>query len=282
MNKKLKLIIISIIVFILLIVIASILLINYMYGKLSNNTKLDTKNYLTAIEVKTNSNFILFINKNKKVSNIIFLDKNSVNYLFDKSIEKSNIEDAVEKIMDNIYTDEFTGCDFKLINYGDNNVYNEVKSEFNKQFVIRAIDKNIIDDSSSLSNRINDLDIKLKDNNTLKTLYEYSLDIVSDSLYGKEDIYSSDDIDKFSINGYKKLVKYASNVGNKAKDDNTKLNILDLNLTNNYDNPIYPNEGSWYYIENGKVFLNIIIRYNNKNYEYCYMGDQNYKPYKCE
>ena len=78
---KKRIIIISIIVFVVAFISIGYIFYNTVLNDLSGNVKLDTDKYLTSIEVKSKSNFIIFINKKKKISNIIFLNGHSIKSL---------------------------------------------------------------------------------------------------------------------------------------------------------------------------------------------------------
>lgn len=274
MNKKI-LILIGIIVFIVLFLLGGYLYINTIKYSLSNGISLNKEKYKTSVGVESNINFILYIDKDDKVSNIIFLDNNSVKYLYNKNIEGKNIEDAVKEIIEKIKDDKdfYNNDKLKLINYGDNDIYKQVESEFNKEFVIYGINKNITPVVSTLGDKYKELTSD-DSKDSVTDLYNYSLDIVNNS--AKTESYEEEDLSGFATNLYNKLVKYANNTNYIAKDDPNKLDITTVNITNNYDNQLYVESDSWYYVENNKVFAYVKINYNSKDYEYCFNGDINY------
>ena len=61
----------------------------------SSNIELDYENYKGIVEYSADVNFMLVINKSNEVSNIIFLDENSISSLSDKKIEGMSIEKAL-------------------------------------------------------------------------------------------------------------------------------------------------------------------------------------------
>lgn len=179
-NKNILIIVISVIVLIILMLMI-ILGKNLMSNRKSINIKLDTDNYLATTEVISKSNFILIINKDNKVSNIVFLNNESLN-LSNKNIEGKTIEEAVKLIVDHLKNnDEFNdNSEFKLINYNNSSIYSNILEEFNKEFVIYGVDKNIKESSETLSSKITSLNLEVKDNelDNVETLYNYSKNLL--------------------------------------------------------------------------------------------------------
>lgn len=285
---KKKIIIISVIIFIAVIALGIYILYHVVLNDLTGNVKLNTDEYLTSVEVKSKSNFILFINKKNKVSNIIFLNGYSIDALYKKNIEGKNIETAIELIVDKLKnSNDFNDIgDIQLIDYGNQSIYNEVKTEFNKQLVIYGVDKNITDGSTNLKDKLISLnyDASDKDIDNIKKLYDISVNLISQyrenkSLYSKTD--ENNDFSIYANNIYNKLENYAKEVTTQDKDSTDGLDITTINASNDYQNQLYASKDSWYYIEGGKVFSYIKFDYNNKIYEYCYKGNNNYTEGVC-
>lgn len=285
---KKKIIIISVIIFIAVIALGIYILYHVVLNDLTGNVKLNTDEYLTSVEVKSKSNFILFINKKNKVSNIIFLNGYSIDALYKKNIEGKNIETAIELIVDKLKnSNDFNDIgDIQLIDYGNQSIYNEVKTEFNKQLVIYGVDKNITDGSTNLKDKLISLnyDASDKDIDNIKKLYDISVNLISQyrenkSLYSKTD--ENKDFSIYANNIYNKLENYAKEVTTQDKDSTDGLDITTINASNDYQNQLYASKDSWYYIEGGKVFSYIKFDYNNKIYEYCYKGNNNYTEGVC-
>ena len=97
-NKKIMILVGAIVV--LAIVIIGFIIKTVLENGKSINIELDQKNFLGAVEIKSDADFILLINENEKVSNIIFLNEESVILLSDKRIEGRSIEQAIKKIVD--------------------------------------------------------------------------------------------------------------------------------------------------------------------------------------
>lgn len=283
----------KIIIILIIVSIVSLLAMGYIYynivlSNLNGNIKLDTENYLTSVEVKSKSHFIIFINKNNKISNIIFLNGYSIKSLYKQNIEGKDISKGIELIVDKLKNNnEFNNNDtFQLIDYGNSTIYNEIKTEFNKEFVIYGVNKNILDGESSLNEKLISLnyDISNNQNDNLKTLYNHSLNLIN--LYKnnnfEENQMKEDDFSLYASNIYNKLLTYKGDITTQEKNSQTGLDITTINATGDYQNELYPSKDSWYYIENNQVFAYIKFNYNNKTYEYCFNGNENYTEDLCQ
>lgn len=176
MNKDKKLLmgtIIGILVFILIVIIVVIMSFNTK----SKNVKLTT-NYKSLIGVKVESDIILVINQKDKVSNILFLNSKSVSTLANQKIEGKSIDQAIELIVDKLKNkEEFNhSSSLSLIRYDNNSIYSKVLEQFNKQFVIYGIDKSVVEETSYIGLKIDELELERTNNDldNLKLLYNYS------------------------------------------------------------------------------------------------------------
>lgn len=287
MKKKLVVMMISLLVIVLIILLGSYILYKIIFNELTDNIKLEPENYLTSVEIKSKSNFMLFINKEKKISNIIFLNGYGIKSLYKKKIENKSINKGIEIIVNSLKNNnEFDGNEqFKLINYGDNAIFDKIKIEFNKQFVIYGIDKYILSDKSTLELKLDNLDvtnIKQRDQQ-LKKLYDISINLIS--VYrNNENEYSKmkeEAISLYANNLYSKLVNYANNITYQEKNSSKGIDITTINATDDYNNELYATGDSWYYIENGLVYAYINFKYNNKSYSYCYKGSSTHTKGLC-
>lgn len=181
MKDKKIVILVSVIVVLAIIVIVFITKSVLENGK-SINIKLDERNFLGAVEIKGSPDFILLINKNEKVSNIIFLNEESVNLLSNKKIEGKSIDQAIKKIVDIMKNNNsFEESDeLLLINYDNNSLYPTIKSELNKELVVYGVDKQITEDSNNLQKKSEELNIKKKSTteSSLEQLYDYSKELL--------------------------------------------------------------------------------------------------------
>lgn len=290
MKKRTKVIIIICISIILIIglVISFSFLFKNIALELGDHVELDTKNYLTAIEVNGNAEFILLVNKNDQISNIIYLNGKSVEGLYHKKIEGKKIEKAVPKIVENLKNAKVFNDDKNviLIDYGNRGIFSKVEKEFNKQFVIYGINKEITTDLNTLQNKLTQLNLEFKNNQEkdLKSLYYYSLDIISKSREDKESNANQEEkenIDQYALNIYNKLLTYSSSISNQTKDDLNGIDITTINATGDYENERYVTKKSWYYIKDYKVYAYLNFSIHDKNYDYCFLGNTQYTRDVC-
>lgn len=256
--------------------------------ELGDHVKLDTENYLTAVEVDSSANFILLINKKHKISNIIYLNEISVEGLYHKKIEGKKIEKAIPSIVENLKNAEVFDEDKNiiLIDYGNQEVFSRVVEEFNKQLVIYGVNKEITTDSNTLQNKLIHLNLEFKNNKEkdLKSLYYHSLDIISKSREDKKPNINQErkeNIDQYALNVYNKLLTYSSSISNQTKDDLNGIDITTINATGDYENEQYATKKSWYYIKDYKVYAYLNFSIHGKNYDYCFLGNNQYTKGVC-
>lgn len=283
--KSIKKIVLMILIMLILIIgIMFFLVYRMAKSNLSNNITLDTNNYLTNIEIKSKSNFMLFINKKKKISNIIFLNGESVSSLYKKDIENKNIKEGIMLIIDNLKNnDEFDNTnEFRLISYGNDEVYNLVKEEVQKQFVIYGINNNIVEGQTTLKERVDNR--YNSDDEILKNLYNGSLDIIfyNQNNNSRNTKISENKISDYAVNVYKKLESYSIRITEQAKDSDDAMDITTLNATSDYTNQLYATANSWYYVSNGTVFAYIQFKYKEKTYNYCFNGNEVFTVGYCQ
>ena len=135
-NKKIMILVGAIVV--LAIVIIGFIIKTVLENGKSINIELDQKNFLGAVEIKSDADFILLINENEKVSNIIFLNEESVSLLSDKRIEGRSIEQAIKKIVDIMKNNNSfeKSNELLLVDYENSSLYTTVKNELNKELVV--------------------------------------------------------------------------------------------------------------------------------------------------
>lgn len=179
MKKKLVLgTVIAILIVAILVGIITVLSINTK----SKNIKLDT-NYKAIIGIKVNTEVILVINQKDKVSNIIYLNEESVKTLANQKIEGKDIPTTIELIVDKLKnSNEFNnGSELELTKYEDNSLYTTVLQELNKEFVVYGVDNKIIENSNDIQTKLNELNITTKDDikENLISLDNYSKKLLS-------------------------------------------------------------------------------------------------------
>ena len=179
MKKKILLgSLIGIIVVAVIVVIVMIFSVNTK----SVDIKLDT-NYKALIGIKVNSEVILVINQDDKVSNILYLNDESVTSLANQKIEGKDIPASIELVIDKLKNNgEFNnGEKLILTKYEDNGVYSNLLQEINKEFVVYGIDNKIQENTGNITNKLNELNITtetLTKDNLIK-LDEYSKKLLS-------------------------------------------------------------------------------------------------------
>lgn len=291
MKKKNKIILILgiIIIFITIVGVAFYFVFKDMTLELGGNT-LDTDHYQTAVEVNSNAEFILLFNKKNKVSNIIYLNDQSVESLYHKKIEGKSIEEAMKLVVENLKNNDIFTDDKNviLINYGNSEIFSKVEEELNKEFVIYGINKQITTDKTTLKDKLSDLDLEIKEEQekNLKALYYHSLDVISRYQKNKESTTQSnieeENINTYAMNIYNKLLTYSTGITTQSKDDINGIDITTINATGDYQNELYATSDSWYYIDNSKVYAYIHFNYDNLNYEYCFKGSNSYSIGNCQ
>lgn len=289
MKKKNKIIII---LFIILVIIGISIFgvyktFNKYATKLGGNNSLDLENYNTAVEIDCDANFILLLNNDLVVSNILYLNDQSVDSLYNKGIEKKVLNEAIQSIMENLNNKSlFTNTNFITItSYGDFSSFDNMINLINDKLTEYGVNKKVIINNKTLKTKITELDLVYKndDKKDLKTLYYYSLDVISkyQKVAKNNQNLNIQNINDYALNLYNKLLIYGKNIQTQAVDDKNGIDITTINATEDYDNELYATKGSWYYIENGLVYAYINFEYDDKNYEYCFMGNSSYTEGRC-
>ncbi len=290
MEKRTKIIVFICMGFIIVIgiILSFYFLFKNIMLELGDHVELDTENYLTAIEVEGTANFILLVNKNYKISNIIYLNKKSVESLYHKKIEGKKIEKAIPSIVENLKNSKVFDDDQSiiLIDYGNQGIFSKVEEEFNKQFVIYGISKEITTDLNTIQNKLDQLNLEFNNNQEkdLQSLYYHSLDIISKSREDKDfnmDQERKENIDQYALNVYNKLLTYSSSISNQTKDDLNGIDITTINATGDYENEQYATKKSWYYIKDYKVYAYLNFSIHGKSYDYCFLGSNQYTKDVC-
>ena len=173
MKKYLKLICIFLLIF-----------LTFGCNNNSSEKKLDVDNYKSLVEISIDDkpDFMLIINKSNNIDHIFFLNEYSKS-LYNQNIEGKSIEDGMKILMQRLWEENSFNVDdsvVKLINYRDLGVYETIKSEINKNFVILGINGNVIELGGSISEVINDLGYNYKDDKTsLEELDKYSKKVIN-------------------------------------------------------------------------------------------------------
>lgn len=173
MNKK----------FVLITLIGISLMFTVVGCTKSKNREIDISNYKSMVEVSLSSgpDFIIVIDKKDKISNIKFLNKDSL-VLNDIDIMDKSLSDGILTFMEKLWNDNYfdNEVSIKLICYDDKDISDLIYQELNKSLVILGIKGNILRENSSFDELSKKLDIDYNDDKTfLKYLGEYSRKIIS-------------------------------------------------------------------------------------------------------
>ena len=211
--------------------------------------------YTDIIEITINNkpNFALII-EDKIISNILFFDQESI-CLYNQNIEGLTIKEGTKKIIELLIENDYLKQNYFLIIKNYKNIsYSQVKN--------------------NLLNALSDLEVNviLQEETTTIKDKALSLDI------NKEDEENSRN---YTDTVYKKIEKYVrdNNITNQSISEQT-LEITKIPA--NTSGTIFPDETSWYYVENKKVYAYISIKVKNNNYNYCYQSSiDEYKKGQC-
>lgn len=257
----------------------------------SSDSYIDIESYTDIIEIKINNkpNFALVITE-KSISNILFFDVESL-CLYNKNIEEKNItegsKDIVKYLIENDYLKQNSVIVFTK--YKDL-AYNEVKKNIMETIKSFDIDVNLKEQKMTIAEKAIELNVTGNDEQEqLESIELLSKDIVR---YSKNDVsgkidtpkiptISKDNSREYTDNIYTKIELYArkNNIVNQSKESET---LIITEIPANNTGTLFPNQESWYYIENGKVYAYISITEKGEKYSYCYQGYiDNYKEGQC-
>ncbi len=252
----------------------------------SGKIELDVENYKGIVEYSSDISFMLVVNKSNEVSNIIFLDKDSVEVLADKNIEGKSIEDASYSIMEILNNKGLASKNIILTSFQDNDSVNLIENAINKNLVIFGLASKVSHEKGNLSSRVEELNLESKstDIDNVKVLYEYSRNLLLDDAYNKMDNSStSEDVVVDAKDIYNQLVVYSKGemdgfkvkVDNQEKNDPNGLLITDLESSRGRK----VDSNSWYSITNSVVVADISI----DGHEFCFNGSiDNYIEESCK
>src|SRR5574344_342718 len=148
-EKIINLLEIIAVIVIVVLVVGNFIYKNYFAKMGTSSNSIDTSTYQGLIEVDLSSNpkFMLVINKSNKVSNIIFLNSSAL-VLKNKSIENNTMDKAINKIVEILNNKKYLdNTNITLVNYGYDEIYNNIKTLINKNLVIYGSNSAIIDSS---------------------------------------------------------------------------------------------------------------------------------------
>lgn len=291
MKEKHKNILQIILVFILIIGVLIFKEIpEYNKSKGSSDIYIDVEKYTDIVEITINNkpNFALVITENK-ISNILFFDEQAM-CLYNQDIEGTSIDKGVNKVIEILIENNYLKQDYFLIltKYKSPS-YNKIKESIMKSLNSFNATVTLQEENKTLEEKGKDLSITtIEENELLKEIELYSKNVirhyknnVSGTTQIKPEVITEETSREYADNVYKKIENYVrtNNIINQAKEDLT-LEITKIPANN--QGTIFPDETSWYYIQDKKVYAYISINHNNKNYSYCYQASiDDYKKGKC-
>lgn len=279
-NKKLKTILEIVILIICTIYVFQKVekpYIKNLFG--SSDRFINYNNYSNMFEININqeTSFILVLNKNYKINHIIFLSTNT-KYLYNKNIENiGNNKEIINKIIEILITNNLlkTSSSITITRYGKT-YYDKFKNYFTKSLENYNISTNINEKDNTIIGKANELNLEYStEEDALLKLDYYSKELMSKE---KNNINESinnnlddENAKSYSNNVYKKIEKYVYE--NKIKDlpkENSNLLITDIPADDNLQ--YYPDQNSWYYVSDEKLYAYIEFNNNEKIYNFCYNG----------
>ncbi len=244
----------------------------------SSDKFLNTNKYINMYEIEINDSvdFTLLISDTYQIYHIMFLDDNS-KVLYNKDIEllDSN-EEKINSIVKILIENDLLKSDsyIKIIRY-DDIYYSHFMNILNESFNEYGIGKIYVEESSTISDLANRLNVKgTDDKDKLRYIDYYSKAIVNhnkNSLNNENVVLNDDTSFSLSKSVYKKLENYVStnNIINKERDDDKFLiQLVPADSNSKY----YPDENSWYYVENSHIYAYIEFKSSSKTYSFCYNG----------
>ena len=264
---------------------------NYQKSQGSSDSYIDIKNYTDIVEIKINNNpnFALVITQ-YKISNILFFDYESL-CLYNKDIEGTNIEEGIPKIIELLIENSYLESGFTVTITN----YKEKSYERTKQVILDNLQKqeliiNLSENKSSIKLKAKSLNIKEEDESLLLrqielTSKEYVRRYKNDISYQKTPLpkenITQDNSKEYTDAVYRKIENYMHTNSVENQDiSNTTLQITKIPA--NINGTLFPDDTSWYYIKNRKVYAYISITIKNTSYSYCYQSSiDDYKKGPC-
>lgn len=289
-NKKVIIIEITLII----IIIIGTLIFKYIpqYKKTlgSSDTSINLETYEDIVEIKISDLDFALITTNNIITNILFFDKQSL-CLYNQNIENSSLEESIRKIVVILNAKNYLqeNSIITIINYNDIS-YTSVKDLLVTNIKDYPTSR-IQEEKSTLKEKAKSLTISSEDDaSILKELELYSKNIIRRMKYDvtennpnnlQEEVITTSKAKNYTDKVYEKILLYQqnNNIVNESISNQT-LPITQIPADN--FGTIYPDETSWYYIENGKVYAYISITQNKNKYSYCYNESiNNYKKGPC-
>lgn len=252
----------------------------------SSDRLLNLTSFEDMLEINVNNelNFALLINSNKKITNLIFFEKNSL-ILYNKNIENNDLTTGINKIVTILEQNKYLPNDsnIALISY-ENNYLEEVKKNLSQSLNSKNIQANIQENINTYENKLEklQLDSTSDKEEILQILDLYSKEVIATKDEVAEDpLPAPNEIRNYAYNVYLKIEKYIKE-NNIYNLDKSQITLPITSIPADKDGKIFPLPESWYYVTSGQVYAYIKFNIKNIDYDYCYQGSiDNYKKGEC-
>ncbi len=256
----------------------------------SSDKYLDTKNIEDMVEVKIdNTTNFLLITKKSKINTILFFDKSSL-CLYNQNIENMTIVDGVSTIVELLIENNSLTASSTIyfLKYSDDSE-KSVEDAFTKKLSSMNIYPNYQEITTSLELRAKDFKIEATDSEQIlkqlelesKEIVRYNKNNVSSNTHQEITTLTEETAKTYMNNVYKKIENYIStnNIVNQEVSASTlPITLIPASTSGN----IFPDNTSWYYVRDSKVYAYISITNNSTTYSYCYIGTiDDYKKGQC-
>lgn len=286
MNHKKKDKITITIFIIILIIFALIKYIPYSMKELGIDDMDIYKKYNNMIELKIDSgvDFAFVLDKNNKIIKSLYLNERSTSLEL-KQYQNKKIDYAITEVINKLILNKKITDKLYIIEYNNQNLSKNIEILINDILITNNIKVNIIQKNKTLKAKTKEIGVSRK---TVKENL-IILGIYSANLLKQNNTNESFDLElnkensiQYSNAVYEKLIKYQSS-NNIINEDinNHKVNIE--NIPVNSDNTFYPDNSSWYYIKDSKVYAYIKFSTGSINYSFCYNGsNRDVKEGECQ
>ena len=275
MNHKKKDKITIAIFIIALIIFALIKYIPYSMKELGIDDMDTYKKYNNMIELKIDSGVdcAFVLDKNNKIIKSLYLNEQSTSLEL-KQYENKKIDYAITEVINKLILNKKITDKLYIVEYNNKNLSKNIEILINDILITNNIKVNIIQKNKTLKAKTKEIGVSRK---TVKENL-IILGIYSANLLKQNNTNESFDLElnkensiQYSNTVYEKLIKYqtSNNIVNEGIN-NHKVNIE--NIPVNSDNTFYPDNSSWYYIKDSKVYAYIKFSTGNINYSFCYNG----------
>ena len=250
--------------------------------------KIDDYKDLVELKINNQTNFML-VTDDTKITNILFFDNTSL-VLYNQDIEGTSFETGIKKIINILIENNYLRTnDFITITAYHNKKDQIIKDEILKYLNSLNAVANIIEEKNTIEAKAKSLRVEEADEKQQLKAIEYaSKDIVrkyKNNLSGqpiveKEDV-TEENIRDYTDNVYKKIEQYVRQ--NEIINQDISNQTLDITkIPASTSGNLFPDNTSWYYVQDKQVYAYISITIDDVNYSYCYQASIDiYKKGQC-